>query len=739
MKIDVIVPVYRNLELVRNCLSSLQCHLGEIADHEPRLIVIDDSPDDKDVSAYLRRAEKEGAIDVLVVNEVNLGFVKSVNKGLALARKRGAAAILVNSDTVTFRNTLKELVDVALLDEQYGFVCPRSNNASICTFPRVPHKRGGTTINPDECYSVWQDVHRFLPRTTLAPTAIGFYMLINPVVVANFGRLDERFGVGYEEENDLVMRAGKVGFRAVLANHSFAYHAGSASFLLSELDLGSQRETNLRAISDLHPEFLPLVRKYENSPSFRAERILSALVPDASGKIDVALNLFGLTPVFNGTNEFAVSIVRAIDQIGSKRFNFYAICNRAAAEFHGFDGLRNVRVRTSTADHYAIAFTFGQPYDLHDVNVMEGLAPVNVYSMLDTISLDCSGLRVEQNIEELWAHVARTSNGLLFISQFTRDTFLRRFNAKGAKFFSRLLPTKLSGYEDRYRAAPVSAQHVFVAGNHFPHKDSSRTAKFLAHRFPSLRFVTMGPADDYPQNALCLKSGTLDDAEMIETLAMSSVIVLPSFYEGFGFSLLHALALRKPVVARNIPVTREILEQFGSVSGVFLFSNEVELEEALRLAIDAGKSSVRDQRGDDWNSWSTEFLKFLEQLVEQDAPIHDTLVERITLGDQLRSIATSRAGHPQAFDLGQVTLQDLTDATTDAFIRMSYQHVLGREPDNEGFVHYRKMLSSGLQREALLRAFFESEEYKRSGRRVFIAGLDKAGRKASLLTKIFGR
>lgn len=735
MKIDLIVPVYRNLELVIQCLSSLRAHLPEIASHEPRLIVIDDSPDDKEVTAYLKRAQKEQIIDVLLVNEINLGFVKSVNKGLELAQARNAAVILINSDTVTFENTLRELVQVALLDEQFGFVCPRSNNASICTFPWLPHNRAGATITPEECHRTWDEVRERLPRYSFVPTAIGFYMFINSDVVANFGCLDERFGAGYEEENDLVMRAGKVGFRAVLANHSFAYHAGAASFLLSNIDLDKHREANLRTMSETHPEFLPLVHKYESSPLFRSERMLSTLVSDASGKLDIAFNLLGLTPIHNGTNEFVVSVIKAVDQLGSKLFNLFALCSREAAQFHGIDKLQSVRVRNSATGTYAVALSFGQPYDLHDVNVMEGLSPINVYSMLDTISVDCSNLRVEQNVEQLWAHVASTANGLIFISSFSRDTFLRRFDAGHASLFSRLLPTKLSAYEGRYQDVAQTSHHVFIAGNHYPHKNSSSTARYLANRFPSLQFVTMAQSGTFPPNVECLTSGGIDYERMAETLAASSVVVLPSFYEGFGFSLLHALALRKPVVARDIPATREIMAQFGSTSGVFLYSNERELEAALRSAIKAKKSTVHDESGEDWATWSTALLKFLEELVATKR-VYGMLVKRISNGDMLR-VTRSISGANKSTEQAPIRLdmRELTAGDPDEFIRSAYVRVLGREPDHAGLVHHREMLQSGLSRKDMVRAMLRSIEYQSSGRDVQVRDLQE--RRRSLFFRIF--
>ena len=62
MTLDIILPIYRNVDMVRACLDSLVRNLDEIRDHNPRLIAINDSPDDQAVDAYLRRCHAEGLI-----------------------------------------------------------------------------------------------------------------------------------------------------------------------------------------------------------------------------------------------------------------------------------------------------------------------------------------------------------------------------------------------------------------------------------------------------------------------------------------------------------------------------------------------------------------------------------------------------------------------------------------------------------------------------------------------------
>lgn len=731
--VDLIVPVYRNRVLVEKCIASIISNSGEIAKNEPRLVVINDSPEDAEVTAYLRQAKSEGTIDLLIENARNVGFVKSVNKALDESRKRQASAILINSDTETFPGTLSELVAVANLDDQFAFVCPRSNNASICTFPKPPHARSGRSITSASTHAVWNELKDLLPRYSYAPTGVGFYLLIKSVIIKNFDGLDERFGAGYEEENDLVCRAGKVGYRAIIANHAFAYHAGSASFSLTDIALDGHRSANLKMVNELHPEFIPNVTAFESSAEFRSEALLKGMLRDSNGAVDIAFVLYSMGSHHNGTNEFVVNVLKRFVGVAGRRYNITFLCDLSVAKFHGLDELPGVQIR-STFDHvYAVAVSFGQPYDLHMINVMETLAPIVVYSMLDVISLDCATLRHSQNISELWEYVAETSNGLVFISEFSKNTFERRFPGHTARSFTRLLSTQTACYASRYEDVRRGERHVFVAGNHFSHKDSSRTGKRLASSFPSLSFLIFGGSDVYPPNARVLRSGTVSDADMLQAICDSTAIVLPSFYEGFGFTLMHALAAGKPVVARDIPATREILRTFEGVEGVFLYSEDAELERLLPEALDRTTSSIAQELGDNWSTWTEHFAHFIGDLIADRPTIQPTMARRIKRGDVLRSkqagaIPPHRQPDPQvvAKEPGvTVSWQELAHLPAGEFVDRAYQTILGRKADPEGRVHHLNLLKRKVSRSEILAEILASDEFINSNRDVKILGLPK--------------
>ena len=637
--IDLIIPVYKNAPLTKRCIDSVLENLAELSHLDARVILINDSPDDDPTTELLRAYAAADSRFQLIENFSNLGFVKSVNRGLEVSTRDGRDVILINSDTETFPHTLEELVRVANLDPQIAFVSPRSNNASLCS---LPHLYGGVVPDPQQAYANWNDIAHLLPAFHFTPTAIGFYLLIKQIILSNFGGLREDFGIGYEEENELILRANKAGYRAALANHSFAYHAGSASFSLLDLDLRSHQNTNLDKLRSIHPEFIPLVQRYESSPHFRSERLVSELVGLKRRSIEVVFELTGLGCNHNGTNEFSLAVIKTLHERHSNAFNITLICSADAFEFHGLHKLAGLRRENEKyAGTYAIAIKLGQPFDLHQINLMEDLAPINFYAMLDTIAEDCGYLSVTQQLNLLWQHVANHANGILYISKFSERMFVSRFpEAANVPSFARLLPTKLASYPTP--SPSRHGRHILILGNHFAHKGSDATAAILSARFPRVQFIVLGAHTTEMNNLRSYRSGTLTSDKIDALFSQASAVVLPSHVEGFGFGLLHALARRKVVFARRIEATLEILETYKSSSGVHLYTNDRELIDLLgKMTLDA-KSSVDDSVSEGWEEWTDGLAQFcMESILQRD--IFSRNRNRLRESDILRkSIAWDR-------------------------------------------------------------------------------------------------
>ncbi|MDR2688585.1 MAG: glycosyltransferase [Azoarcus sp.] len=262
--VDIIVPVYNGLAQVRRCLLAVAAAPCRTA---REIVVIDDGSDDAALVAWLDGEAAAGRI-TLLRNERNLGFVATVNRGMALHPDRDV--VLLNSDAEVANDWLDRLLACAGSAADIGTVTPFSNNATICSYPfegwpgEVPGALGLTGL--DALFAVTNaDEARDLP------TAVGFCMLIRRACLDAVGLFDaDRFGRGYGEENDFCRRALALGWRSVLAADVFVYHEGGASFGAEKL-AAMQRAGEVMAA--IHPDYDDVVGAFVRADPLAALRL----------------------------------------------------------------------------------------------------------------------------------------------------------------------------------------------------------------------------------------------------------------------------------------------------------------------------------------------------------------------------------------------------------------------------------------------------------------------------------
>ena len=222
--IDIIVPVYRGLKDVQDCLNSLYAS-PQKTPYE--LIVIDDCSPEPAVSAYLKE-EAEKGLFTLLINEENLGFVATVNRGMQQHLDRDV--LLLNSDTIVANDWLDRIYQSAYRQEQVGTVTPFSNNATICSYPKFCEDNAlPSHTSLAHLDSLFAQVNS--GQSVAIPTGVGFCMYIRRQCLEEVGYFDvETFGKGYGEENDFCQRAIKAGWTNLFALDVFVQHTGNVSF-----------------------------------------------------------------------------------------------------------------------------------------------------------------------------------------------------------------------------------------------------------------------------------------------------------------------------------------------------------------------------------------------------------------------------------------------------------------------------------------------------------------------------
>jgi O-antigen biosynthesis protein len=313
--VDIVIPVYRGFDETANCLYTvLRSRLAAAPDCgiACEVVVIDDASPDPALSQLLQSLA-DRKLFTLLRNERNLGFVASVNKGMAL--HPGRDVILLNSDTEVFNDWVERLRRTAYSDQNIGTVTPFSNNATICSYPNFAGEfHGRFEVSFEELDGLAKGANAGLAVDI--PTAVGFCMYVRRACLDEVGLFDLRFGLGYGEENDFSRRIGARGWRNVLAGDVFVRHLGRVSFQSASGDLGREA---LRIMKQRHPQYLDDVHAYlKNDPPRLLRRNLDlARLHRANGKrsfLFVSHNLDG------GTGRHVRDLAHRLSQQGIGAF-----------------------------------------------------------------------------------------------------------------------------------------------------------------------------------------------------------------------------------------------------------------------------------------------------------------------------------------------------------------------------------------------------------------------------------
>jgi glycosyltransferase involved in cell wall biosynthesis len=267
---SIIVPCCNQREFTQLCLQALFQHTHPAWE----LIVVDNGSTDG-TGLYLAGVRDAAAVPVTVIaNGQNLGFPRAVNQGLQAAC--GEYFVLLNNDAVVTDGWLDQLIALSLARFEtatesarsgerktegpdrvrmngaqiagcgVGLVGPMSNYAAP---PQLVEAAPYRDLDEMQAFARrWREEH--CGRWFLAPKLSGFCILMRRAVYEAIGGLDERFGLGFFDDEDLAVRARRAGFELAVAHDLFVHHFGSRTFVGNGIDPGRLLEENARRFAD---------------------------------------------------------------------------------------------------------------------------------------------------------------------------------------------------------------------------------------------------------------------------------------------------------------------------------------------------------------------------------------------------------------------------------------------------------------------------------------------------------
>lgn len=213
--VSVVIPVWNQLEHTRACVESVRR-----ATRRPYEIVVVDNGSTDGTHAWLS-AQRDL---VVVTNEDNRGFAAACNQGIAASR--GELVVLLNNDTLVPRFWIEGLRRALDADDRVGAVGPRSNSVSGPQVVREATYRGAAGFRAFA--DAWRRQHA--GSSEQVRRLVGFCLALRRSALLEVGGLDEGYGTGNFEDDDLCLRLRRAGWTLRVAHEVLVHHAGSATF-----------------------------------------------------------------------------------------------------------------------------------------------------------------------------------------------------------------------------------------------------------------------------------------------------------------------------------------------------------------------------------------------------------------------------------------------------------------------------------------------------------------------------
>lgn len=201
IKFSIIVPIKNLKEITQVCLDSIKKYTKNY-----QLILIDDGSDDE-TKEFLETTEK----DILIRNETSLGGCKAINQGSEEAI--GEYVVMINSDIVMTPNWSERMIAKFERDNTLGILGCTSSNVN--GYQHVDFNKEGVDFQYADALS-------------------GFCLMLkrevfNKLLEKDGYLLDERFGLGGQDDSDICYRVRLLGYKVGIARDVFIYHYGSAT------------------------------------------------------------------------------------------------------------------------------------------------------------------------------------------------------------------------------------------------------------------------------------------------------------------------------------------------------------------------------------------------------------------------------------------------------------------------------------------------------------------------------
>jgi len=307
--VSIIILTWNALDYTKKCVHSIQNHTK----YPHEIILVDNASTDGTVE-YLRNLVKGHSNYKLIENRENRGFAAGNNQGVSAAS--GEYVMLLNNDVLVSDGWLESLVESLERDEKIGMVGPITNSISgrqqVISIPYADEKG---------FHEFAQGIRRtYKGRLTPRNRVAGFAVLIKKALYKEVGGLDESFGTGNYEDDDLCLKVSGKGYAIMVDEGVFIHHYRSQTFVENKINYRNSLSVNGTKFKEKWPnvDYEQLLELHGSLVDANAALCAKGKQALKSGNINEAIEIYSKVLKINPIDEAALCGLALVYQTDGK-------------------------------------------------------------------------------------------------------------------------------------------------------------------------------------------------------------------------------------------------------------------------------------------------------------------------------------------------------------------------------------------------------------------------------------
>jgi len=235
--VDVIIPVYGRMDLLRKCLSALPKAMSGVP---YQVIIVDNATpeDNKDTNLY--KELKENPLYYVIENQTNAGFPRACNQGFR--KGKSPLVFFLNSDVLLQPNSIDKLV-LEMDDPKMGavgmkLVFPSKEDIlnigidpSIRPEHKVQHIGLATNIRGEFIHILvgWDADHPKVNKVREAYAVTGAALMTRRELYRKVNGFNEIYGLGTYEDVDYCLTIRELGYNIIVVPEAVGVHYTGAT------------------------------------------------------------------------------------------------------------------------------------------------------------------------------------------------------------------------------------------------------------------------------------------------------------------------------------------------------------------------------------------------------------------------------------------------------------------------------------------------------------------------------